>query len=372
MSPSPLRWAEVDLRAVAHNVALLESTLAPGCALMAVIKANGYGHGAVEVGRTALAAGAGWLAVSTLAEALALREAGITAPVMMLGPVPEGGEAAVIEAGLRVPVYDPEGVARLAAATTRGAAELRVHLKVDTGMARLGCPPEEALILARRVRASPGLVLEGLWTHFAEADSPDPARTARQLARFMDVVGDLATAGIQPPVLYCANSAAALLYPSTHLTLVRCGLPVYGYPSAATIDLELRPALAWKSRVVAVRNLAPGDRVGYGGTYAAEVPTRVATVATGYADGYPRGLSGRGTALLGGQRCDVVGRVSMDFMTIDASAVDGVEPGDEVVIIGRQGEESISAVEVAESIASIPWEVLAMIGARVERVFLDG
>ena len=371
MTAARLRWAEVDLRAVAHNVAQVRGQLSAATALMAVVKADGYGHGAVPVGGAALAAGARWLAVSTLAEGLALRAGGITAPVLMLGPVPEGGEVEVVEADLRASVHEPEAVARLAAAASTAGRVIRVHLKVDTGMARLGCPPEEGQILARRIQDAPGLELEGLWTHFAEADDPDSSRTSQQLQVFLRVVGELATAGISPPVLHAANSAAALLYPSTQLVMVRCGLPLYGYVPATAADLDLRPALAWKTRVVAVRQLQPGDRVGYGGTFSASAPTRTATVATGYADGYRRALSSRGEVLLGGRRVPVVGRVSMDFFTVDASSVPEVAVGDEVVMIGSQGGERISAEEVAISLDTISWEVLTAIGPRVERVYGD-
>ena len=371
MSAALLRWAEVDLRAVASNVETVRERLTKGTSMMAVVKADAYGHGAVRVGRAALAAGADWLAVSTVDEAGTLRRAGIAAPILVMGPVPAGAEADAVAADLRVCCYDAEGIARLAAVTAAGGGVARIHLKVDTGMARLGCPPEEALILARRVEGAPGLELEGLWTHLAEADDPASPRTAQQLRAFLQVVGELGTAGIRPPVLHAANSAAALLHPEAHLGMVRCGLPLYGYASTPASDIKLRPALAWKSRVVAVRMLQPGDRVGYGGTHTASARMRLATVATGYADGYRRALSGRGAVLLGGRRVPVVGRVSMDFLTVDASAVPEVEPGDEVVIIGQQGAETISAEDLAHDLDTIPWEVLTAIGPRVERVYAD-
>jgi len=278
-----------------------------------------------------------------------------------------GSEPAAVQADLRVAVSDPAAVARLAAAAD-GAA-VHVHLKVDTGMGRLGCPPDEALILGRRIEAA-GLQLEGLWTHFAEADDPGSGRTAQQLQRFLQVVADLAAGGIHPPVLHAANSAAALLFPSTHLAMVRCGLPIYGYTPTPVAGLDLRPVLAWKSRVVAVHQLQPGERVGYGGTYSATVATRTATVATGYADGYRRSLSNRGEVLIHGHRAPVLGRVSMDFITVEASRVPEVEVGDEVVIIGTQGDERITAGDLAATLDTISWEVLTMIGPRVERVLL--
>jgi alanine racemase len=366
-----LRWAEVDLEALSHNVALVRARLRAGTGLVAVVKANAYGHGAVPVARAALAAGADWLAVATLAEAGELRAAGIESPILLLGPVPAGAETEAVALDLRLCVYEEEGLARLAREVGTAGSNARLHLKVDTGMARLGCSPDEALLLASRVRESKGLELEGLWTHFAEADDPRSARTQKQLQRFLGVVETLASAGISPPILHAANSGAAIQFPGTHLVLVRCGLPLYGYhPGIESDDLPLRPVLAWKARVVAIHDLAPGDKVGYGGTYTAPGPVRTATISTGYADGYPRALSGRGELLVRGRRVPVIGRVSMDFTTFDASDVPDIALGDEVVLIGEQDGERITADDLARTVDSISWEILARIGPRVERVLV--
>ena len=374
MTGAPLRWAEVDLDALSHNVRTLRAALSPGTGLVAVVKADAYGHGAVPVARAAVAAGAAWLAVATLPEAAELRTAGLDAPLLLLGPVPAGAEGQAIALDLRLCVYEAAGLARLAAAAASAGRTTRLHLKVDTGMARLGCAPDEALILARRIQEAPGLELEGLWTHFAEADDATSPRTQAQFQAFMTVVADLAAAGLKVSVLHAANSAAALQFPSTQLVLVRCGLPMYGY--APTVDRAatpgLRPVLTWKSRVVAVHDLAAGDRVGYGGTYQAAGPTRSGTISTGYADGYPRSLSGKGTLLVRGRRVPVIGRVSMDFVTFDASEIPDIAVGDEAVIIGAQGSERISGDEVADALGTITWEVLARIGPRVDRVMVGG
>ena len=368
-----MRWAEVDLDALSHNLDVLRSRLRAGTGLVAVVKANAYGHGAVPVARAVLRAGADWLAVATLAEGDELRHAGIDAPVLLLGPVPPGEESAAIALDLRLPVYERGGLERLARLSSQAGAPLRLHLKVDTGMARLGCTPDEALVLARRIEQTPGLELEGLWTHFAEADDAASPRTQQQLEIFLGVLTDLASAGLNPPMLHVANSAAALQFPGTQLVLARCGLPLYGYSPTAvpSPDVPLRPVLTWKARVVAVHDLSAGDRVGYGGTFVAAGPLRSATVSTGYADGYPRALSGRGELLLNGQRVPVIGRVSMDFITIDASRVPDVGIGDEVVIIGEQGDQRITADDLARSLDTVTWEVLARIGPRVERVVVD-
>jgi alanine racemase len=374
LTAARLRWADVDLGAVSHNVTQVRDRLRAGTGMIAVVKAGGYGHGAVAVGREALGAGADWLAVATLEEASELRAAGIEAPVLLLGPVAEGAEREAVSLGIRLTVYEAGGAERLSRAASGMGDPVPIHLKVDTGMARLGCPPAEAATLAQRLLELPGLALEGLWTHFAEADDPASERTEAQLGAFLAVVAQLAAAGIRPSLLHCANSAAALLYPDSQLDMVRCGLPIYGYhPTVSPLEgLELRPVLSWKARLVAVHDLLPGDRVGYGGTFNADGARRVATISTGYADGYPRALSGRGELLLRGRRVPVVGRVSMDFTTVDVTAVPEAAVGDEVVIIGAQGDERITADDLAASLQTISWEVLTMIGPRVERVWNAG
>jgi alanine racemase len=368
--PGLLRWAEIDLEAVAHNVGQLRARLRPGAMLGAVVKANAYGHGAVEVGQAAVGAGADWLCVATVAEGVTLREAGIAAPILVMGPALGADADAAVTCELRCCVFDRQGTLLLEAAAERAGRTLRAHLKVDTGMARLGAPVGETLELARQVESSPWLHLEALWTHFAEADDVESPRTATQLARFLAEVDLLRRAGIQPPMLHCANSAATLLNPDTHLDLVRCGLPLYGYSSTRTPvpGLELRPVMTWKSRVVAVHRLSPGDRVGYGGTFSAAAPTLSATVALGYADGFSRRLSNRGVLLVAGTRVPVVGTVSMDFTTIDVTGVPEVEVGDEVVVLGWQDDAFIGADEVARSLETIAWEVLCDVGPRVVRL----
>jgi alanine racemase len=368
--PGLLRWAEIDLGAVAHNVGQLRARLRPGAKLGAVVKANAYGHGAVEVARAAVGAGADWPCVATVGEGVELRSAGIAAPILVMGPALAADADAAAAADLRCCVFDRQGVSLLAAAAERAGRPLLVHLKVDTGMARLGVPVGETLDLARLVESSPFLQLEALWTHFAEGDDLESPRTATQLGRFLAEVDLVRRAGIEPPMLHCANSAATLLHPESHLDLVRCGLPLYGYASTRTPvpGLELRPVMTWKSRVVAVHRLDPGDRVGYGGTFSAAAPTMTATVAVGYADGFSRRLSNRGSLLIRGIRAPVAGTVSMDFVTADVTGVAGVEVGDEVVLLGRQGEAFIGADEVADALDTIAWEVLCDVGPRVVRL----
>lgn len=354
---------------MAHNVRLLRSRLKPGTLLAVVVKANAYGHGAVDIARAALGAGTDWLAVATVAEGEQLRLAGIQIPILNMGPTPAADAFDAMAADLSLCVYEAQGIEAAAVAARRSGRRARLHLKLDSGMARLGADPEAAFDLARQIAGDPDLELEGLWTHMAEADDPASKRNPEQLALFLTLVQRLSAAGIEANILHCANSAAALLHPECQLGMVRCGLPVYGYsPSPALTSLDLRPVLTWKARVAALHDLRPGDRVGYGGTFRATSAMRTATITVGYADGYPRRLSGRAELLLRGRRVRQVGRVSMDFIAVDVTAIDDVQLGDEAVIIGTQGEETITAEDLARGLETISWEVLTSIGPRVVRV----
>ena len=370
----PTRWAEVDLGAIRGNLAAVRSTLPASLKVCAVVKADAYGHGAIPVARAALVAGADWLAVATPTEGLELSRDGIAAPILVMGPTPADEMADAVAAGLRLCVYDRGTIEAIAAVAAAAGTVARLHLKVDTGMARLGCAPGgEAVELARLVDRERSLELEGFWTHLAEADDVASPRTAEQVRVFATEAERLDRAGIVPRMLHCASSAGALLHPAARFDMVRCGLPLYGYASAAgePVAGQLRPAMTWKARVVAQHELAAGDRVGYGGTFVATRPTRVATISIGYGDGYSRRLSGRGEVLLGGHRAPLVGRVSMDFITVDVSALDGVDVGDEAVLMGCQGPACLAADEVAGWLDTIPWEVLCQVGRRVPRVYRD-
>lgn len=366
-------WIEVDLGAIRHNVRLLRSLLAPGVGLVAVVKANAYGHGAVPVARAALAAGASGLAVARADEGLALRSAGIEAPVWVLGFVPESAAATCAEAGLTMTVARPGQAAALAsAARTAGRIPLPVHLKVDTGLSRYGVLPEEVVSLARAIVAYPELYLEGLWTHFAVAEQPDHPYTARQLAAFECAREALATSGVHPPVLHAANSSA-ILRGTGHFNCVRAGATLYGLQPepGVTVHPDLRPALTWKATVARLHTLAPGTSVSYGCTFTATRPTRVALVPAGYGDGYPRRLGqGRGAVLIRGQRCPIIGRVCMDNIVVSVDHLREVAEDDEVVLLGAQGADRISAEELAEWQETNNYEVVTRILPRPPRVYV--
>jgi alanine racemase len=372
--------AVVDLDAVAANVAALAEVASPA-ALCAVVKADGYGHGAVPVARTALAAGATWLAVALPSEGAVLRGAGIDAPVLLLSePGPDEWDE-VVASRLRPTLYTERGVEETAKAVARaGAPPLAVHVKVDTGMHRVGAAPERIPELLAAVADRAELELEGLWTHCAVADEPDNPFTTTQLDRFAEVLAGVEAAGLRPRVVHAANSAAALDHPEARGDLVRCGITVYGLDPSAEVTgrVPLRPAMSLVAEVSAVRVVAAGEAVSYGLRRPAAVDSVVATVPVGYADGVPRRLSSvGGEVLVGGRRRPLAGTVTMDQLMVDCGpvgdpAADAVGPGDEVVLLGRQGEERIGAEEWAARLDTIAYEIVCGISARVPRRHVGG
>lgn len=370
-------WVEVDLSAVAANVAALCSLARPA-ALCAVVKADAYGHGSVPVASSALRAGATWLGVALAAEGAVLREAGIDAPILVLSePSPEELDD-VVALGLRPTVYRGVTIAALADIVARsGAGPLPVHLKVDTGMHRVGADPAHAVALASDIKARRELVLEGVWTHCAVADEPGHPFTTTQARRFDAVLAELRAAGVDVPMVHAANSAATLDHPELRHDLVRCGIAVYGLdPSPALRGrLALRPALALKARVAMVRVVKAGEAVSYGLRRPVAVDSLVATVPLGYADGVARRLSEVGAeVLVGGRRCPMAGTITMDQLLVDCGPAQDatVRPGDEVVLLGEQHGRRIGADEWAERLGTISYEVVCALSSRVPRRYLSG
>lgn len=352
----------VDLDAVRHNV----RTLLPGsAALMAVVKANGYGHGSVPVATAALEAGATWLGVALVEEGIALREGGIAAPILVLSEFPAGSERDALAATLTPTLCTADGLARLRAAAS---GSLAVHVKVDTGMHRIGVwPPEAAAAFVGEVVGS-GLTLEGLWTHLARAEEDNPT-TDTQLAQFIKVVHEVKAAGHVPSLIHSANSAATIRFPASHFDLVRPGIAVYGVQPAPGIGEDLRPALSWLSTVSMAKRLPAGERLSYGHRYELSKDSWIATVPVGYADGYPRAASCLADVLIAGRRCRVAGSVTMDQLMVDCGEHEP-RPGEPVVLLGDQGEARITAEELAGHAGTIAYEVLARIGERVPREYL--
>ncbi|MFP5317326.1 MAG: alanine racemase [Acidimicrobiia bacterium] len=367
-------WAEIDLGAVRHNVAVLAERVAPA-AVCAVVKAYGYGHGSIEVSRAAMAGGATWLAVALVEEGALLREAGLTAPVLLLSEPPPAAMADVVDLGLTPTLYTAEGLAALTGAAVAAAPPepVPVHVKVDTGMHRVGVTPADAVKLAMAVEESPQLRLEGMWTHFAVADAPQEGFTTGQFERLRAALDELGTAGIRPPMVHACNSAGALAFPSCHGDMVRCGIAVYGVaPSPALVGAApLRPALSLKARVSLVKEVDAGEALSYGLRYRLERRSHVATVPVGYADGVPwrLGVTG-GEVLIGGRRRPIAGSVTMDQILVDCGDDGSVAAGDEAVLVGAQESERIDAWEWAERVGTIAYEVLAGIGPRVPRHYV--
>jgi alanine racemase len=332
---------------------------------MAVVKANGYGHGAVPAARAALAGGATWLGVSSVQEGVELRKAGIGQPILNLGYTPQPALSAAIAAKLALTVYDGKGLELL----ERAGTQISVHVKIDTGMHRLGAPASEAIALAKRVHSHPWLRLEGFWTHFADADG-DIGFTRQQLDRFLTARAALTAQGISGFLSHAANSAGLLRLPEARLDLVRAGLVLYGVrPVRAWTDLpSLRNALAWRAAVTNVVDVPVGDSVGYGRRFVArQRPARVATIAVGYADGLHRRSSEGGSALVRGHRVPIAGTISMDQAALDVSGIPDVTVGDVVTLIGVDGSACQTADDLAEAAGTISYEVLCSISARVQR-----
>lgn len=361
--------AHVDLDAVRHNVGVLVDSLAPA-QVCAVVKADGYGHGSLAVSRAALDAGAAWLAVALVEEGAVLRKAGIDAPILLLSQ-PRGRDLeAALRWDLRVAVYSGDAPEVLSSAAAAVGCEARVHLKVNTGMNRLGVAPDEAVSLARRLADQPGLNLEGVWTHCATADEVDDPFTDTQLDRFEAVLADLASEGLEPRLVHAANSAAATCHPRSRHDLVRCGIAVYGLAPAPELagSLDLRPALRLTSEVAHTMEVRAGEGVSYGLRHRFAADTLVATIPIGYADGVPRQLSARGGhVLIGGRRRPMVGVVTMDMLMVDCGPDGDVAPGDEVVLLGSQGGEQVGAWDWAEATGTIAYEIVCGIGPRVAR-----
>ena len=375
-------FAEVDLEAISSNAAVLSALVAPA-ELCAVVKADAYGHGAVPVAAAALAGGATSLAVALVEEGVVLREAGFEVPIRILSEPAGEAMAEVVARDLLPSVYSPSGLEALRRAAAGAARRVEVEVKVDTGMHRVGASPEEAIALVETVVATPELSYAGLWTHFAVADEPDDPFTAEQLSRFEQVRKALADSGIPGPrYVHAANSAGAIAHPSSRYDLVRCGISLYGYLPSPAVDPRLvdgagagslRPALSWKTQVSYVRELEPGERTSYGLAYEIARRTDIATIPVGYADGVPRGLfKGGAELLIGGIRRPVAGAVTMDQLLVDCGPDSGVRRGDEVILIGSQGTETVSAQEWADRLGTISYEVLCRIGPRLPRRHVRG
>ena len=379
LQPGRPTWLEVDLEAIAHNVRRVVEMAGPDVAVLAVLKADGYGHGMLRVARTALNNGAGYLGVASINEGVLLRQKGITAPILVLGFTPAWQARDLVMNDLTATVFDLDVAKALSRAAHELNGQLRVHVKVDTGMGRLGLLPDQVLPFVQDLLALPHLLVEGIFTHFSVSDS-DHDYTRWQLGHFRQVLEGLVAEEIEIPLVHAANSAAIFALPESHCRnwfpgkgfrgMVRLGIAMYGlHPSErAPCPPDFRPALAFKTQVAQVKTLPPGSFVSYGNTYQTEGEQRIAVIPVGYADGFRRAPRHWGQVLVGGRQAPIVGQVCMDQTMIDVSAIPGVRQGDEVVLIGEQGSERITAEEVARRLGTINYEVVSEILARVPRV----
>ncbi len=366
-----LCWIEVDLDAIAENVRSIRSFLPAKVELLTVVKANAYGHGAVPVSQVALAAGASRLGIGSIDEAAELRAAGINATILLLGYTPASDAHRVVDLNLIPTVNTIELAHELGRIAQQRRVDLPIHIKVDTGMGRFGLLPDEVEPFLREVSHIAGLHVEGIFTHFACADEPDKSCALGQLERFEQLLDSLSRSGYHFDCVHAANSAAMLDLPGSLFNMVRCGLAVYGYHPSGNQhhQVRLRPALSLKSRVSRIRTLPGGSGVGYGHIFTTDRPTEIALASIGYSDGVRRSFSGRGNVLIRGQRVPIVGRVSMGYITAVVDGL-GVEQDEEVVLIGRQGNDYISAEEVAKWSDTIVYEVFTGLADRLPRIYL--
>jgi len=363
-------WAEIDLAALRRNLRTVRDRVAPGVKVLAVVKADGYGHGAVPVSRTLADAGIEMLGVATVDEAVELRAAGIRTPILVMGLASEDEVADAIAHDLALTVDGAATAGPIERLAAEKGTSVSVHLKIDTGMNRLGVRAEGAAEAAAGVAARPHLRLKGAYTHLACADLADDAATSEQLAAFAEALEAVRAAGLEPPVVHAANSAALLTRPESHFGMVRAGLALYGvHPCEAARDVPLEPILTLKSRVIATKAVKAGEGVSYGHRWRADRDALIGVLPIGYADGYVRALSNRGRGRAAGRLVPVVGAVCMDLTMVDLTDVPKAGVGLEVTLIEPDNASPLSAAALAEAAGTIPYEVLTGIGKRVPRLY---
>ncbi|MBI3268258.1 MAG: alanine racemase [Planctomycetes bacterium] len=365
-------WAEVDLKAVEENLRLVKNEVGPEVRILVVVKADAYGHGAVPVAKTALESGASMVGVGDSTEALELRHAGIRHPILILGALIEEELGWVVSFDITPTIHAAEMVGLLEQEAARQSKRQRVHVKVDTGMGRLGASPARAAEIVRRVSAAPHLELEGISTHFSSVWGADPERTEKQVGRFNALLSEVEGQGIRVKYRHAANSASLFKNPASRFNLVRPGGVIYGIDTSNLrgAGVPLRPALALKSQIAFLKGVPAGTPIGYNATHVTTRRTRIATIPVGYSDGYPYSLGNRGQVLVRGRLAPVVGTITMDYVMVDVGQVPDVRAGDEVVLIGRQGDSELRIEDLARVADTIPYEITCSLGKRVRRVYL--
>jgi len=378
---SELTWVEISSNALRNNIARLRSLIGSKTLLCACVKANAYGHGLCESARIFVEAGADWLSVHALHEARRLRKSGLTCPIYILGPLSPDDFPEALKLDCRLVVYNEADLARIARAARTCGVPARLHVKIETGTNRQGIGSEKLEILCRAIVDSPDLLLEGLATHFANIeDTTDHSFAQAQLDRLHAARDQLAALDIRAPIVHCANSAATILFPESHFQMVRTGIAAYGmWPSNETYvsfvkerkeGFILKPALTWKSRIAQVKDVPSGEYIGYGCSFKTGHATRLAVIPVGYYEGYDRGITG-GHVLIHGRRAPIRGRICMNLMMAEVTDIGDVRVGDEVVLLGRDGDECISAEQIARWSSTINYEVTTRINDRIPRIIVD-
>lgn len=366
-------WVEIDLNAVRHNLNEIRRLIGPTVEIMAVVKAEAYGHGAVKIAQTALESGAHRLGVALPEEGIALRKAGITAPISVFSPLQPDQAETMVRFDLTPTICMLEPAVALSRAAVAAGKESPFHVKIDTGMNRIGIPAHEGIIFIKKMQSLPGIVFEGIFSHLATADEQDKEYAKYQIKNFNKVIIDLKTEGLLPPKIHLANSAGIIDLPLAHYNLVRPGIILYGmYPSTEveTGKILLQPAFSLKTKVVFKKRVPQSTAVSYGRKYFTSMETTIVTIPIGYADGWSRKLSGKAEVLISGKRFPVVGTICMDLCMVDVGD-EPVEIGQEVVLIGSQGAERITAEEIGSHLGTINYEVTCMISDRVPRRYLN-
>ncbi len=362
-------YASIDLTALGHNLSQIREYLSHNCSVMAVVKANAYGHGALDISRALIQSNISRLAVASVHEGMALREAGITADILVLVDLFDEHIKDLLAYRLTPVITEQRLLPALAKAAGSADQSFPIHIKVDTGMGRLGFSPSEIAALFDALPAWKSLRVEGFMTHLADSDGDDPGHTEQQLQNFRTLLDHVAHRGVKIPIVHAANSAAIVRFPQSHFSLVRPGIMLYGYLPKDVASPELKPVLSLRTRVMQLRTIKPGDSVSYNRTFVAKRTSTIAVLPIGYADGYNRRLSNKGFVLIDGKRAPVVGLVCMDMTMVDVTDIPSVQVGDSVTLIGRQGQDAIWADDIAGWTGTIPYEILCAIGPRIPRVY---
>jgi len=375
-------WAEVSLATLRQNFRTVQQHIGPAVQVCAIVKADAYGHGAVECSRALEQEGARWFGVTSLDEAIPLREGGIRGRILLMTGFWRGEEEEIVRLGLTPTVWETGQIELFErAATALGVPKHPIHLKVDTGMGRLGVAPEELPRICSALKSSSRLVLEGLSTHLASSEVLDEPSVAAQLKSFAEVRASLASQGFNPPLIHAANTGAVISRPESWNTMVRPGIALYGYylpferagreVSGSALRLNVKPVLTWKTRILSLRDMRANQALGYGGIFVTKAPARIAVLPVGYADGLNRKISSQGRVIVGEHYAPIVGRISMDLTLADVTGLPGVSVGDEVVLLGASDGLSVDAREHASLSETVPYEILCGISKRVPRRHLD-